>query len=105
MIAAMKRRSFTTLLGGAAAWPLAARAQQSERVRRIGLLMASADDWEGQARVAAFKQGLQDLGWTEGRNIQIESRFGGADAGRIRAQAAELVALAPDVLVGQTTPV
>src|SRR6266571_4432246 len=101
----MKRREFITLLGGAAAWPLAARAQQAERVRRIGLLMGTADDREGQARVTALKQGLQELGWTDGRNIQIETRFGGADAGRIRAYAAELVALAPDVIVGQTTPV
>src|SRR5262249_25505991 len=101
-----RRRAFITLLGSAAtAWPLAARAQQAERVRRIGLLMGAADDPGGQSRVTALKQGLQDLGWTEGRNIQIETRFGGADAGRIRAQAAELVALAPDVLVGQTTPV
>jgi putative ABC transport system substrate-binding protein len=101
----MQRRAFLTLFGGAAAWPLAARAQQAERVRRIGLLMASADDREGQARVTPLKEGLKELGWTDGRNIQIETRFGGADAGRIRAQAAELVALAPDVLVGQTTPV
>src|SRR5215831_5423621 len=100
----MKRREFITLLGGAASWPLAARAQQGERVRRIGLLMGTADDREGQARVTAFKQGLQALGWTDGRNIQIETRFGGADTGRIRADAAELVALAPDVIVGQTTP-
>jgi putative ABC transport system substrate-binding protein len=102
----MKRREFITLLGGAAAaWPLVARAQQGERVRRIGLLMGVADDREGQARVTALKQGLQELGWTEGRNIQIEPRFTGADADRIRAYAAELVALAPDVIVGQTTPV
>jgi len=99
------RREFITLLGGAAAWPVAARAQQAERVRRIGLLMGTADDPEGQARVTALKQGLQELGWTNGRNIQIEIRFGGADTGRIRADAAELVALAPDVIVGQTTPV
>jgi len=99
----MNRRAFITLLGGAAAWPLAARAQQGERVRRIGLLMATADDREGQARVTALKQGLQELEWTDGGNIQIETRFGGADAGRIRAQAAELVALAPDVLVGHST--
>src|SRR5262249_42059788 len=106
MTATMKRRAFISLLGGAAAaWPLAARAQQGERMRRIGLLMGAADDPEGQARVTALKQGLQDLGWTDGRNIQIETRFGGGDAGRIRDQAAELVALAPDVLVGQTTPV
>ena len=101
----MKRREFITLLGGAAAWPLAARAQQTERVRRIGLLMGTADDREGQDRVTALKQGLQELGWTDGGNIQIETRFGGADVGRIRAHAAELVALAPDVTVGQTTPV
>jgi putative tryptophan/tyrosine transport system substrate-binding protein len=99
------RREFITLLGGAAvAWPLAARAQQAERVRRIGLLMASADDREGQARVTPLKEGLKELGWTDGRNIQIETRFGGGDAGRIRAHAAELVALAPDVLVGHATP-
>jgi ABC-type uncharacterized transport system substrate-binding protein len=102
----MKRRDFITLLGGtAAAWPLAARAQQPERVRRIGLLMGTADDPEGQARVTALKQGLQELGWTDGRNIQIETRFGAADAARIRAHAAELVALAPDVLVCHTTAV
>jgi ABC-type uncharacterized transport system substrate-binding protein len=100
----VKRREFITLLGGAAAWPLAARAQQAERVRRIGLLMASADDREGQARVTPLKEGLKELGWTDGRNIQIETRFGGGDAGRIRAHAAELVALAPDVLVGHATP-
>jgi putative ABC transport system substrate-binding protein len=101
----LHRREFITLLGGAAAaWPLAARAQPAERVRRIGLLMGTVDDQEGQARVTALKQGLQELGWTDGRNIQIETRFGGADAGRIRAHAAELVALAPDVLVGHTTP-
>jgi ABC-type uncharacterized transport system substrate-binding protein len=102
----MRRREFITLLGGAAAaWPLAARAQQAERVRRIGLLMGTADDREGQARVTVLKQGLQELGWTDGRNIQIETRFGGADADRIRAYAAELVALAPDVIVGNATPV
>jgi putative tryptophan/tyrosine transport system substrate-binding protein len=101
----MKRREFITLLGSAAAaWPHAARAQQAERVRRIGLLMASADDREGQARVTPLKEGLKELGWIDGRNIQIETRFGGGDAGRIRTHAAELVALAPDVLVGHATP-
>jgi putative ABC transport system substrate-binding protein len=106
MTVAIGRRELLVALGGAAAaWPLVARAQQGERVRRIGVLMVSADDPEGQARVTALKQGLQNLGWTDGRNIQIETRFGGADAGRIRVQAAELVALAPDVLVGQGTPV
>ena len=102
----MKRRQFITLIGGAAAvWPLAARAQQSERMRRIAVLMGVVDDPEGQARVTALRQGLQALGWTDGGNIQIETRFGGADDPRIRAHAAELVALAPDVIVGQTTPV
>jgi putative ABC transport system substrate-binding protein len=102
----VKRRQFITLLGGAAAaWPLAARAQQPERVRRIGLLMGVADDREGQARITALKQGLQELGWTDGGNIRIETRFGGGDASHIRSHAAELVALAPDVIVGQTTPV
>jgi len=106
MTVTIGRRELLAALGGAAAaWPLVARAQQGERVRRIGVLMVSADDPEGQARVTALKQGLQNLGWTDGRNIQIETRFGGADAGRIRVQAAELVALAPDVLVGQGTPV
>ena len=99
------RREFITLLGGAAAWPLAARAQQLERMRRIGLLMGVADDREGQARVTALKQGLQELGWTDGRNIQIEARFGEADAGRIRAHASELTALGPDVIVANSTPV
>jgi putative ABC transport system substrate-binding protein len=102
----MKRREFIALLGGiAAAWPLPALAQQGDRMRRIGVLMGVADDREGQARVTALKQGLQELGWTDGRNIQIETRFGGADAARIRAYAAELVALGPDVIVGSTTPV
>ena len=100
----LRRREFITLIGGAAAWPLTARAQQPEQMRRIGVLMVVANDPEGQARVTALKEGLQDLGWTDGRNIQIETRFGGGDAGRIRAHAAELVALAPDVLVGNTTP-
>src|SRR6516165_8282986 len=105
LVSGIRRRDFVILLGcgTVAAWPLAARAQQTQ-MRRIGLLMASADDPGGQSRVTALKQGLQDLGWTEGRNIQIETRFGGADAGRIRAHAAELVALAPDVLVGHGTP-
>jgi putative ABC transport system substrate-binding protein len=103
----MRRREFITLLGSAAAaWPLAARAQQAERMRRIGVLInLTADDPEGRARLAAFLEGLRELGWTDGRNIQIETRFGGGDVGRIRAYAAELVALAPDVIVANTTPV
>src|SRR5215510_10710597 len=106
MASYIQRRKFlATLLGGAAAAsPLRARAQQGERVRRIGLLIVVSDDRAGQARVAALKQGLQELGWTDGRNIQIETRFGGGDVSRIRAHAAELVALAPDVIVGQATP-
>jgi putative ABC transport system substrate-binding protein len=96
----MKRRAFISLLGGAAAaWPVAARAQQAERVRRIGVLMAVADDPEGQARIAAFLQGLQQLGWAEGRNLQIDTRWGAGDADRFRQYAAELVALAPDVIL------
>jgi putative ABC transport system substrate-binding protein len=79
----IRQREFIFTLGGAAAaWPLAARAQKSDRARRIGLLMGAADDPEGQARVRALKQGLQELGWTEGGNIQIETRFAAADAGR-----------------------
>ena len=100
-----RRELLAALSGAAVAVPLAARAQQAKRVRRIGLLLVTADDPEGQARVTALKQGLQELGWTDGRNIQIETRFGGGDIGRIRADAAELVALAPDVLVGAGTPV
>ena len=96
----MKRREFITLLGGAAAWPLAARAQQSERMRRIGVLMpAAADDPEFQACVEAFLQGLAQLGWTIGRNVRIDTRWATANADRIRRHAAELVALAPDVIL------
>jgi ABC-type uncharacterized transport system substrate-binding protein len=97
----LKRREFITLVGGAAAaWPLAARAQQGERVRRIGVLHTpAADDPEGQARNAALLQGLTQLGWTDGRNVQIETRWAAGDADRIRRHVAELIALAPDVIV------
>jgi putative tryptophan/tyrosine transport system substrate-binding protein len=96
----VKRRQFITLLGAAAAWPLAARAQQPERMRRIGVLIPyAADDPEGQARIAAFLQGLQQLGWTEGRNVRIDYRWSAGDADRARRYAAELVALAPDVIL------
>ena len=97
----MKRREFITLLGGAAAaWPVVVRAQQADRVRRIGALMyLDADDPESPARVAAFARGLQELGWIEGRNIQIEYRWGGGDMDRVRRFAAELVALASDVIL------
>jgi len=95
----IRRREFITLLGGAVAWPLAARAQQAERVRRIGVLMnTAADDPEGQARKTAFVQALQQFGWTDGRNGRIETRWG-TDAGNTRRYVAELVALAPDVIV------
>jgi putative tryptophan/tyrosine transport system substrate-binding protein len=102
----MRRRDFITLLGGAAAWPLAARAQQGERVRRIGVLMnLASDDAEGQARLTAFAQGLQQVGWTDGRNARIEYRWAVGDAERIRKQAAELVTLAPDVILASGVPV
>jgi ABC-type uncharacterized transport system substrate-binding protein len=95
-----KRREFITLLGGAAAWPLAARAQQSGRLRRIGVLMnQAADDPVGQDRVTAFVQGMQELGWSSGRNVRFEYRWAAGDAERIRQYAAELVALAPDVIL------
>jgi hypothetical protein len=97
----MKRRAFITLLGGAAAaWPLAARAQQSERMRRIGVLMYPArDDPEGQARIAAFLDSLEQLGWTDGRNVRIDIRWpAGFGADRVRQDASELVAAAPDVI-------
>jgi putative ABC transport system substrate-binding protein len=100
------RREFIRLFGSAAAaWPLAARAQQPDRMRRIGVLMnLAADDTEAQARLAAFLQGLQELGWTVGRNVQIDYRWGAADADRIRKSAPELVALAPDVIMATSSP-
>ena len=102
----MRRRDFITLVGGAAAWPLVALAQQRERVRRVGMLInLSADDPEGQARVAAFLQGLQEAGWAVGRNAQIDIRWGMGDAERIRRNVTELVALAPDVIFANTFPI
>jgi putative ABC transport system substrate-binding protein len=96
----MRRREFITLLGGAAAWPVAAWAQQPEQMRRIGVLMSlAADDAETPVRVAAFLQGLQQLGWTDGRNVRIDYRWGDGDADRSRKYAAELVALSPDILL------
>jgi len=99
----MRRRDFIKVVGGAAAaWPLVARAQQPDRMRRIGVLTAGpadADDPDGQARSAAFLQGLQQLGWTDGRNIRIDYRLGAGDADNMRKYAAELVALAPDVIL------
>jgi putative ABC transport system substrate-binding protein len=102
----MRRREFITLLGGTAAtWPLAARAQQPARMRRIGVLMnLTADDPESPARLAAFAQGLADLGWTIGRNLRIDYRWAAGDPERIRRDADELVALAPDLILSSGTP-
>jgi putative tryptophan/tyrosine transport system substrate-binding protein len=100
----VRRREFITVLASAAAaWPLAARAQQGEGIRRIGVLMASAaDDSENQARMAAFLQGLAQLGWTDGRNLWIDTRWATTNADDLRRHAAELAALAPDVLIAAT---
>jgi putative ABC transport system substrate-binding protein len=101
----MRRREFITLCSAAAAWPLAARAQQGERMRRIGVLMAYAESVpEAQAWVAAFREGLQKLGWTEGRNIRIDIRWATGDREAIQRFAKELVALQPDLIVSSTTP-
>jgi putative tryptophan/tyrosine transport system substrate-binding protein len=102
----VNRRNFITLLGGAAAaWPLAARAQQGERMRRIGVLMAYAEsDPEAQAWVAAFREGLEKLGWAEGGNIRIDTRWATADVESIQRFAKELVALQPELVVSTSTP-
>ena len=102
----LTRRDFITLLGGAAAaWPLATRAQQGERMRRIGVLMGvSGDDPETKGRIAAFRWGLERRGWLEGRNIQIELRFSAANYERLPQLAQEMVALNPDVIFASTTP-
>jgi putative tryptophan/tyrosine transport system substrate-binding protein len=102
----MKRREFILALGGAAAnWPLVARAQQPARTRRLGVLMSTNEnDPVAQSRVAAFRQGLAELNWVEGRNLAIEWRWSGGDIARTREYAAELVRLAPDILLGNGTP-
>src|SRR5215470_7090360 len=102
----MKRREFIALLGGAAiASPLAARAQQGERVRRIGALMAyDENDSESKRRLSAFTQALSGLGWTGGRNVRMDLRWGSDDINRIRALAQELVSLQPDIIVTDGTP-
>jgi putative ABC transport system substrate-binding protein len=101
----LRRRQFLTLLGGAAVWPLAAHAQQSERMRRIGVLMnLAADDREALTRVTALVQRLQELGWTEGHNVRIDTRWAAGDADSFRRYAGELVALAPDVILSSGTP-
>jgi putative ABC transport system substrate-binding protein len=95
----IRRREFITLVAGAAAWPLAARAQQADRLRRIGVLMSlAADDPESQARLAAFAQSLQQLGWTIGQNVRVDYRWA-LNADTMRKYAAELVALAPDAIL------
>jgi putative ABC transport system substrate-binding protein len=101
-----RRRQFITLLGGAAAWPLSARAQQSGQVRRVGVLVGYAEsDLMAQHRISAFQRGLQELGWREGHNIRLDVRFAAADPDRMRAYATELVGMVPDVILAQTTPI
>jgi putative ABC transport system substrate-binding protein len=101
----LRRREFITLLGGAAAWPLAARAQQGDRVRRIGVLMPyDENDPAVKARISAFTQALAGLGWTDGRNVRMDLRSGGGDINRIRALAQDLVGLQPDIIVTSATP-
>ena len=102
----MKRREFITLLGGAAAsWPLAARAQQPERIRHIAVLMGASDDPQGQSWIAGFQQRLAELGWLDGRNVQVDVHWGGADMDYIRRTAAELARSKPDVIVPYATRV
>src|SRR5437899_12858173 len=101
----MKRREFITLCGGAAVtWPLAARAQQNEPVRRIGVLMTTADDREGQRRLSAFREGLGKRGWMEGKNISIEVNWSVSDAERARSVVDELIGRAPDLILTSGTP-
>ena len=102
----MRQRQFITMFGGAAvAWPLAARAHHSDRVRRIGVLMSIAeDDPEAQARVAALREGLEKLGWTDGHNLRIDYRWAAGDAARATEYASELVSLTPDVIVANSAP-
>jgi putative ABC transport system substrate-binding protein len=101
----LRRRQFITLLGGAAAWPFGARAQQGERIRRVGVVMVTKEtDPETPLRAMAFRQALAKLGWSEGRNVVIDFRFGTGDLNRFRAQAKELTGLTPDVIVAESTP-
>jgi putative ABC transport system substrate-binding protein len=100
----LRRREFIAALGGAAAWPLAARAQQGDRVRRIGVLMwGDENDPAAKPRLSAFTQALPDLGWTVGRNVRMDLRWGGDDINRMRALAQELVGLQPDIIVTSST--
>ena len=99
----MRRRDFITLFGGATAvWPLVGHAQQPDRMRRIGVLMGSAEsDSDLQVRLAAFRQALRELGWIEGRNLRIDTRWAATDSDRLRAYAAELVGLTPDAILAR----
>jgi putative tryptophan/tyrosine transport system substrate-binding protein len=102
----VKRREFITLLGGAAAWPLAARAQQPQQMRRIGVLMGwNETDREAQSNLAAFVQALQQLGWTDGRNMRIDYRWSNGDVNRMQISSKELVGSAPNAILAHTTPV
>ena len=101
----IKRREFIAGLGGAAVWPLAARAQQSERMRRVGVLMSFHEaDPEGKARLSGFTQGLAELGWTDGRNVRMDVRWAAGNVDRVRVYAKELVDLQPDVILADGTP-
>jgi ABC-type uncharacterized transport system substrate-binding protein len=104
MASHIERRQFLAMLGGAAAWPLAARAQQPEHMRRIFVLMGTADDAEAHARAEALHKGLQALGWTISRNVQLDYRFGRGDVERMRGYAKEAVTSAPDLILAQTNP-
>src|SRR5215471_6848640 len=105
MTATIARRAFITLLGGAAAWPLAARAQQGDRVRRIGVLMVGDEnDPQAKSGLSAFTQALAGLGWTDGRNVRMDLRWPGTDINRIQALAQELVGLKPDIILPSSTP-
>src|SRR5215813_8582552 len=101
----LKRREFISLLGGVAGWPLAARAQQPERIRHIAVLMGAGDDPQGQSWIAGFQQRLAELGWLNGRNVQVDVHWGGADMDYIRSTAAELAHSKPDVIVPYATRV
>jgi putative ABC transport system substrate-binding protein len=100
----MRRRGFIAVLGGAAAWPIVARAQQQGGIRRIAVLMGTAEDADGKGRLSAFQRGLHDLNWVEGRNVSFAVRWGGGNADRTKTFAAELVDLAPDVILATNTP-
>jgi ABC-type uncharacterized transport system substrate-binding protein len=100
----MRRRQFIAGLGSVAAWPIAARAQQGNRVRRIGVVMGGENDPEGKLRYSAFTQALADLGWSDGRNVRMDLRWGGGDINRIRVLVQELVGLQPDIILAEGTP-